>query len=166
MSAWNITTEEEKKWAEDARRRWRGKKILIIGAAGAVGKGLAAEVLNVLGDNSVIAALRRSPLPKKLAIGEGYAQRTGVKQRGAESLVWVSGTHGASEDLCIRDYSYDASSQPELPPDLVDPRRVLGPASRCTYIDDNVRIERGVGDKEATCLIFSRLADDSILDLL
>ena len=54
--------EGEEKGAEGAKR-----KVLIIGCAGAVGTALAERILATRGPLSVVAALRRTPLPEGLA---------------------------------------------------------------------------------------------------
>ena len=69
-------------------------KVLVIGCAGAVGTALAEQIIAMRGAGSVVAALRRTPLPVGLA--ERCVCEFGVDVRDAASLERVLAKHAAS----------------------------------------------------------------------
>ena len=78
----------------------QGQHTLIIGASGAIGKSLIAQLTAAHGDHSVIACINRTPLPKELAavaiqehgvsvLDEASVQRVLAKHAATIGCIWM-----------------------------------------------------------------------------
>ena len=70
---------------DQPKRAESNKKVLIIGAAGAIGKQLTEKILKTKGPGSVIAALRKTPLSKEIR-NLGVIEEFGVDLTKPETL--------------------------------------------------------------------------------
>lgn len=92
---------------------------LIIGASGAIGKSLAAEITAIHGERSVIACLNRTPLPQELA--DVCIQERGVSVLEEESLRRVLTKHAPTIDtvwMLAAPLSVDTARDPALAHDI------------------------------------------------
>ena len=95
------------------------KKVLIIGASGAVGKKLAAAIVARRGPNSVIAALRRTPLPASLSAN--VISHYGIDIRNQTSLDQLFAAHAHEIEAVwnlAAPLSVETAANPELARDV------------------------------------------------
>ena len=100
-------------------------RILIIGASGAIGKELVATVSAVHGRGSVIAALRKTPLPIGLESETGVISEFGIDLRNASSIEVLLSKYG-KEIFAIWNLAAPLSVESERDPSLAEDVTVGG----------------------------------------
>eukprot|EP00037_Helgoeca_nana_P037679 m.17078 g.17078 ORF g.17078 m.17078 type:complete len:346 (-) comp9205_c0_seq1:133-1170(-) len=101
----------------------RKRRVLIIGAAGAVGKALARAILARRGPDSVIAVLRRTPLPCDLR--QGCIQVMGVDVRDPASIDAVVAKYADTID-CVWNLAAPLSIETAVNPAVAEAVTVGG----------------------------------------
>jgi hypothetical protein len=100
-------------------------RVLIIGASGAIGKELVATISATRGPSSVVAALRKTPLPAALVAETGVVSEFGVDLRNASSVEAVVSKY-ADELFAVWNLAAPLSVESEQDPSLAEDVTVGG----------------------------------------